>query len=207
MRRTIVYVDGFNLYYRALKDTPYKWLNIKKLAERVLEQSNQIVAVKYYTARVSGKQDPDSPRRQQVYLDALATIPEIKAFFGSFLPKEITRPLVQPIPGLPRYVKVHHTEEKGSDVNLAVHLLHDAWSGSFDVAAVLSNDTDLCEPIRIVNEQLNKIVGVICPATSCSQPLRAVAKFVKHIRPTHLAAAQFPSPVPGSKPINKPSTW
>jgi len=66
-------------------------------------------------------------------------------------------------------------------VNLATHLLHDAWSDAFDVAAVISNDTDLCEPIKIVNAELNKVVGVLCPAASCSQPLRNVAKFVKHI--------------------------
>jgi len=91
-------------------------------------------------------------------------------------------------------------------VNLATHLLHDAWSDAFDVAAVISNDTDLCEPIKIVNAELNKVVGVLCPAASCSQPLRNVAKFVKHIRTAHLAAAQFPDPIPGTT-ITKPTTW
>jgi len=206
VRRTIVYVDGYNLYYRALKDTQYKWLNIKRLAEKVMEPTNQVVAVKYYTARVSGKPDPTSPKHQQIYLDALATVPEVKVFFGNFQSHPITRPLVAPIPGLPRYVEVHHSQEKGSDVNLASHLLHDAWSGRFEVAAVISNDTDLCEPIRIVNQELNKLVGVLCPATSCSQPLRNVAKFVKHIRTADLAASQFPSSMLGGTLV-KPSDW
>src|SRR6266478_3708251 len=144
MRRTIVYVDGFNLYYRALKGTPYKWLNIKKLAEQLLDRTNEVVLVKYYTARVSGKQDPSSPARQQLYLDALSTVPEVRVFFGNFLANVITRPLVRPIKGLPTYVQVHHTAEKGSDVKLATHLLHDAWTGAFEAAAVISNDTDLC---------------------------------------------------------------
>lgn len=44
------------------------------------------------------------------------------------------------------YVRVIKTEEKGSDVNLATHLLHDAHMGRFEVAVVVSNDSDLLEP-------------------------------------------------------------
>ena len=32
MKKTIIYVDGFNLYYR-LKNTPYKWLDLQKLSK------------------------------------------------------------------------------------------------------------------------------------------------------------------------------
>ena len=58
------------------------------------------------------------------------------------------------VPPYPVVAKVWKTEEKGSDVNLASHLVYDACQGSFDVAAVLSNDTDLVEPIRIVTQEL-----------------------------------------------------
>ena len=34
--RAFVYVDGFNLYYGALKGTPWKWLDPVALLERVL---------------------------------------------------------------------------------------------------------------------------------------------------------------------------
>lgn len=60
-----------------------------------------------------------------------------------------------PRPG-PTVVKVIKVEEKGSDVNLASHLLLDAFQGNFDVAAVLSNDSDLVEPVRIVTQQPTK---------------------------------------------------
>ena len=50
--RTILYVDGFNLYFRALKAHPeYRWLNLKILAEEILNPENDLCAVKYYTAR------------------------------------------------------------------------------------------------------------------------------------------------------------
>src|SRR5262249_17852961 len=136
--RTIVYVDGFNLYYRMLEKRPdLKWLNIKLVAEKVLKPENDIIGVRYYTARVSGRIDPLAPARQQVYFDALGTIPEVSLHMGSFLSAkkfaglvhppsfrpELAAPLPQPWPVV---VCVHKTEEKGSDVNLASHLLLDA---------------------------------------------------------------------------------
>ena len=50
--RTFVYVDGFNLYYGALRGTPWKWLDPVALFEKVLQSQHDIVAVKYFTARV-----------------------------------------------------------------------------------------------------------------------------------------------------------
>jgi hypothetical protein len=76
--RTSVYVDGFNLYYRLLKENPaLKWLDLKALSVVLLQPQNQVQAVHYYTARVSGRFDPQAPARQQIYLDALKTVPEI----------------------------------------------------------------------------------------------------------------------------------
>ena len=208
--RTYLYVDGFNLYHRALKNTPYKWLNLKTLGQQVLASHNQITCIKYFTARVSGQRDPTSPARQQAYLKALSTLPEVKVYFGHFLAKTITRPLVKPVRGLPKYVEVHTNEEKGSDVNLATQLLNDAWSKAFDVAVVISNDSDLEAPIRIVKTERKLAVGVICPFSGLPSPqLRAAATFVRHIRDQHLAASQFPATLVGAdgKPIVKPAKW
>jgi hypothetical protein len=155
--RVSVYVDGFNLYYRALQNTPYKWLNIFELAKQFILLHDTITRVRYFTARVSSRGgDLDAPRRQQIYLNALETIPTITVHYGHFLAKTKKRPLVRPIKGLPRTVEVHDTEEKGSDVNLASYLLHDGWRGLYEKALVLSQDTDLCEPMRMVKEDLKK---------------------------------------------------
>ena len=71
--KTYVYVDGFNLYYGAVKDTPYKWLNPQKLCDLLLPNHN-ITKIKYFTARISARpNDPDQPTRQQFYLRALRT--------------------------------------------------------------------------------------------------------------------------------------
>jgi hypothetical protein len=98
-------------------------------------------------------------------------------------------------------------EEKGSDVNLAAHLLNDAWKGAFEAAAVFSNDTDLVEPIRMVAVERAKPVFVVCPGRWAMAPaLQRVATHQRHIRKPMLAASQFPDPIPGTT-IRKPAGW
>jgi hypothetical protein len=95
---------------------------------------------------------------------------------------------------------------KGSDVNLGCHLVRDAFRQDFDVAAVLSNDTDLVEPIRIVTQELGLPVGLICPVAKPAGGLQAVASFIRHIRPQHLLGALFPDQIPETK-ISRPVAW
>lgn len=256
--RTWVYVDGFNLYYGALKGTPFKWLNPVELARRVLPAVNKVERVKYFTARMSGAVDPDAPRRQHLYLLALDTLPEVEIIYGHFLSKTIWRPItnfpvagaqirspvsvtipsgnhrvdggslnvpatlqvsIYPPPGKPRakgvrrplgdalVAEVHAMEEKGSDVNLAAHLLNDAWKATFDAAAVFSNDTDLAEPIRMVAVELKKPVFVVCPGRWTMAPkLQKVATHERHIHRAMLQASQLPNPIPGTA-IQKPASW
>ena len=101
----------------------------------------------------------------------------------------------------------HTMEEKGSDVNLAAYLLDDAWKNEFEAAAVISNDTDIVVPIRMVAEERKKPVFIVCPGRWQIAPqLRRAASHVRHIRPAMLRAAQFPDTLPGSG-IVKPSGW
>ena len=103
--------------------------------------------------------------------------------------------------------KFHTMEEKGSDVNLAAHLLNDAWQDLFESAVVISNDTDLVVPIRMVTEELKRPVLVGCPVRCQVAPqLRSVATHVRHIRASMLRAAQFPDTLPGTA-IAKPAVW
>ena len=91
--RTRVYVDGFNLYYGALKDTSFKWLNLAELTRRLLPAGYAVDKLNYFTARVSGASDPGAPARQHSYLSALGTLPEVQVHFGRFLAKTAWRPL------------------------------------------------------------------------------------------------------------------
>ena len=82
--RTRVYVDGFNLFYGSLKGTPFKWLDPVRLAALLVPRGHTIDRLRYFTARVSGKSDPGAPGRQQMYLKALATLPEVEIHYGQF---------------------------------------------------------------------------------------------------------------------------
>lgn len=106
------------------------------------------------------------------------------------------------------YVPVIKTEEKGSDVNLAVQLLNDSWENKFDCAIVVSNDSDLAEALKLVSQQKNKIVGVINPrlGKDPAMELMRYAKFYKKVRVGVLKISQLPDPIPGTN-IRKPSAW
>ena len=96
--------------------------------------------------------------------------------------------------------------EKGSDVNLAAHLLNDAWKDLFDVAAVISNDSDLATPINMVKTDRRKIIFIVCPpAQKVARDLIKAASGVRRIREEHLLRAQFRDPLTDT--ISKPSHW
>ena len=95
--------------------------------------------------------------------------------------------------------------EKGSDVNLAAHLLNDAWNEVFEIAAVISNDTDLLTPIEMVKRQ-GKEIFIVCPPThEVAQRLHKAVSKVRRIRKKHLSDAQFPDPLTDT--ISKPQGW
>lgn len=202
--RTHVYIDGFNLYYRALKPKPrYRWLDVLTLCQSVLIDDNRIERIRYFTADVSGKGDPGAPKRQKIYLDALRTIPILSIHKGNFLTTVTSMRLAAP----PHTrVKVLKSEEKGSDVNLACHMLVDGFRDHYDVAVVVSNDSDLAEPIRLVREELKKPVGLICPCDKVAYGLQKVATFTRHITPQRLRDSQFPDPITGTS-LRRPIEW
>lgn len=206
--RTNIYVDGFNLYYGALRKTPYRWVNLEALFQLLLPR-NPIDQIKYFTALVSARpNDPSQPQRQQLYLRALATLPKVSVHLGHFLVHEVSMPLVVPPGHAQQYVKVIKTEEKGSDVNLATHLLHDAHMDRFDVAVVVSNDSDLLGPIKIVRSELGKKVGVLNPQKHPSRAILPHIDFIKQIRSGALGASQFPDQLQDETgQFSKPLSW
>ena len=208
---TFVYVDGFNVYNRLLLQSPqFKWLDLKALAASLLVSENRITFIGYYTAPVSGKIDRLQPKRQSGYISALkGHIPELEVYKGKFLHRDVLRPLSRPLPdGRLHYVRVRNTHEKGSDVNLASHLLRDAFLKRFDVALVISQDTDLVEPIRIAVQDAGAVVGVACPER-VPERMRAVASFVRQIHASTLVNLQLPANVRArtGRIVDRPSEW
>jgi uncharacterized LabA/DUF88 family protein len=206
--RTYVYIDGFNFYYGAVRNTPYKWLDLAQMC-RFLLPNNEILKLKYFTAKVNVRPgETNQPVRQQTYLRALRTIPNLEIHFGHFLSHPVRMPLAYPVPGGPRFAEVIKTEEKGSDVNLATHLIHDAHQGLFDVGVVITNDSDLVEPIKLVRRDLGLKVGVLNPHSRPAAEINRTATFIKPIRKGVLAASQFPEVMTDPVGfIRKPTNW
>lgn len=206
--RTAVYIDGFNFYYGQIRGTPWKWLDPVALFRRALGTQNDVVKIKYFTARVRpSPTDPDVNVRQDTYIRALqAHCPLVELHFGHFLRHRIRMENAAPPPAT---VEVWKNEEKGSDVNLAVQLLNDAWLDAYDCAVVVSNDSDLAESMQLVKSHHRKLIGLItpgAPARKTSQQLREHADFVRPIRTWMLRDSQLPSPIPGTT-IRKPASW
>jgi hypothetical protein len=207
--RTFVYIDGFNLYYGALRRTRFKWLDLEKLCRLILKNT-PIDKIKYFTARVTARpNDPDQSVRQEIYFRALATNPKIEVYFGHFLTHPVKMPLCD-AQGAPtgRYADVLKTEEKGSDVNLAAHLLLDAHLEKFDQAIIVSNDSDLLTPISFVRRSFKKRVGILNPHLRPSHVLRREADFLRPIRPGVLQSAQLPETLADKNGMfSRPARW
>lgn len=207
---TNVYIDGFNLYYGAVRGTAHKWLDIGALCDRLLPQ-DEVNRIRYFTAKVLGTpRDPQAPQRQEAYLRALATVSDLTIHLGHFHQNKVRMPLADPSPGGPKTVEVIKTEEKGSDVNLATYLLLDAAGGECDTAVVMTNDSDLVEPIRLVQSRFGIRVGVINPhpVKYRSRSLKDAATFFKQLRESAIAGCQFPLVLDDSSgTFQKPSTW
>ena len=214
--KAIAYIDGFNLYYGALKKTPYKWLNIDSLLKSILYDNYSIVGIKYFTARVSSYMaDPEAPRKQANYLRALKTLPNLEIYQGHFLAHPVYLPLLpektnwkQMTSKITEKARVLRTEEKGTDVNLACHLLLDAFENKYDSAVIVSNDSDLFTPMEIVKNKFQKKIDVICHHPKKSAKLCQIADYITGIKKTDLQNNQFPEKLRDERgEFKKPSSW
>jgi len=171
---------------------------------------NTIHQIKYFTALVKPRPSNRSkPVRQQIYLRALKTLPNIEIVLGHYLSHPVSMPLADSPGKKPQYVRVIKTEEKGSDVNLATHLLSDAYENNYDIAVIISNDSDLAAPIKIVANRLKKVVGVLNPhGRYPSQELMKHANFFKTVREGILSKCQFPHTLTDEHgTFHKPDIW
>ncbi len=207
---TNLYIDGFNLYYRALKDTPFRWLDLRKLAETLFPQ-DYIRRVCYFTARLDVRPgNPGQAQRQLIYLRALATLEGFDAYYGVFRSGVKRRPLADPVPGMPTHVLVRDSEEKGSDVNLATRLLVDGFNGAYEQAVVVSNDADFAGAMLYVRDDLGLRVTLVNPDPRNASPreLAVAATYVKRLWKSHLRRSLLPDTLKDEiGTIRKPDGW
>jgi hypothetical protein len=181
------------------------------LFRQILPAGCDVGQVNYYIARVTPlPHDQTAPIRQDIYLRALRAHcgAALRICEGHFSVKKVRMPLAS---NSAQIVEVIKSEEKGSDVNLAVDLVNDAWCGKYECAAVVSNDADLARALKIAKQQLRKQIILCTPGHGSRTPLISLKRWSHQqlpIRPADLAASQMPNPViSGFHRISKPAGW
>lgn len=209
-----VYIDAFNLYYGALKKTPYKWLNVRAMCEQLFA-GEDIRKIYYCTANVKPRNgNTTSVSNQNAYLRALATLDSLVVVKSYF---KVCQASMYAVNRPPDFVDVVKTEEKGTDVNIASHLLADGYRRRYEKAVVISGDSDLCTPIELVKNDLQKEVVVVVPGCKRRANTRprvnrglqnAASRIVCGIDHSVLSNSQFPGIISDSHGvIHKPTRW
>lgn len=211
----IAYVDGFNLYRRCLKEHPEaKWLNLPSLMDYLLPD-HDVHHVHYFTAliRVGEGDDPGAPIRQQTYIRALESTGRITVHYGNFRVDRRMMPKhpIEIMEGEKVRVAVRKSEEKGSDVNLAIRVLVDAHKGSADLYCILTNDSDQVTTIRTLQDEIGADVCWISPVPTIrhNKELRKTNPTrIEVVTPEALMENQFPEQVETpSQVLNRPAQW
>lgn len=187
-KKMIVYIDSWNFYYGSLNNrgVGYKWINIESWLQKIFPDYD-IQKIKFFTAKSSGKYDPTKPARQAMFFRALSTLPSLEIIEGIFLFK-----IKSILTTIGNKVLAEIPEEKGTDVNLAVHLVNDAHNKKFETAVIVSNDSDFVEAVRIVTQELKLEVGILSPFKRSNRELCNYATFVRKVRSGAIKISQFP---------------
>lgn len=206
-KRSIVYIDGFNFYYGAVKGTPYKWLDLQKYFS-LLRTDDDLQKIWYFTAKVSGGQ----LIRQETYFDAINASPLVELVFGLYKQKHLKcRVRACKYPGNKAY---QVPEEKRTDVNIAVQMLDDAYQGTCDRIILVSGDSDLVPALQMIKKrhpsiQITVYVPTRNPKRGAARELRNVADKDSSLPTQLFSKAQLPLSMIGAsgKVIQKPSRW
>ena len=201
-RRVVAYIDGFNLYF-GLRSAGWKrfyWLNLQTLAQNLLKAGQDLVFTKYFTSRVPYPAEKE--RRQSTFLDALETLSDFRIYYGHYQTNSQRCGKC----GNRAFVP----SEKMTDVNIAVEMMSDAYQDLFDVALLISADSDLTAPVLAIKSLFpDKRVIVAFPPQRHSVQLERLAHGSFQIGRATIARSLFPEKVPKADGfiLQKPPEW
>jgi len=204
VNRVISYIDGFNLYFglREKGWRKYYWLDLVAMSEALLKPWQQLDHCHYFTARINSSSRSQSAARQSLWLDALATRPRLTTHLGHFLPKKRECRSCG--------VNWQDYEEKMTDVNIAAQMLVDAYNDRFDTALLVSGDSDLTTPVRLIRENFPaKRVIVAFPPSRNSAELNRHASGSTRLGEDKLRKNLLPSPIltASGYELHRPPEW
>ena len=202
IERVFAYIDGFNLYHGMLDARLHnaRWLDLQAMCAALPRPHQRLDLVRYFTARF--RNDPEAARDQQVYLDALLARGGVEIEFGYFVATSVECRRCG-------FVRSKY-EEKRTDVNMAVRLLEDAFDDRFDLAIVVTADSDLVAPIEAVRRRFgDKRVMAVFPPRRRSAQLRRAADAAYHLSGPVIRSSRLPDPVmePSGVELRAPRGW
>ena len=203
MQRVRAYIDGFNLYHGTQEryGLIYHWLDAQALARCLLRRGQRLESVRYFTARVRGQHH--GRHRQDLHLQAIAAHCQLVEIVEGRFQEQRRR-----CPHCP--AKWVSYEEKETDVNIAISLVEDAALSLYDVALLISADSDLCPAVKAA-KRLNpkaKIIAVFPPKRQSDQ-LARLCDTVLRIDRTMLNRSQLPAKVVNAAGVEltRPEHW
>lgn len=228
--RTAFFVDGYNLFYGLLADTPYKWLDLRSLLSHIAHVENPqstTTSVDYFTSSVKpslATRGQASKEAQDTYIRALKTT-HICVHYGHHQLEPAKAPrFVDRKTKASRKDKVDiwKLEEKETDVHIAISMYRTAAKQTklkhherLEQLVLVSSDTDMTPALKAVREDFPEItIGVILPhRAELNRPspgsLKQHAHWIRRVVTCdELQSHQFPNRVPTHKaPAIKPDYW
>ena len=204
--RVMVYIDGLNLYYALQREKlkGYKWLDIRLMCEKILRPNQKLVGVKYFSSKVFPTPDDRfRHKRQLVYLAAIDTLPDVFVIRGRFQKKERICPKCKG--------KYRQPEEKMTDVSFGIEVVSDGMKDEYDVAVLVTNDTDQVPTIKKTRIECPKkrVIIVFPPGSGANDLKKAVDEEPFFITPSIIRSSQLPDEVKGvdGSILRRPEEW
>jgi hypothetical protein len=220
-KTAIVYVDALNLYYGSLRDSPYKWLNLERLFDRLLPDF-EVIKIYFFSADLKGRfnpSDPGAPDRQKAYFKALESLSRVQMVKGSFTRQPSEQVLrIRGDSKFSKFLKsklqavtasVWKIEEKGADVSMGAYLTRDVVLKRADLFLLVTRDSDLAGTLEMLRNEFEAPIGVCFPGNSRSGALiKAGVVMELYISRGALEESQLANPVKlGNLQISKPEIW
>jgi hypothetical protein len=163
----------------------YRWLDYRALMERYVRPPQELVGVKLFTTL---RNHPvDRYRRHRLYLDALRVHSGVAAVLGKHHMRDVKCPLCDGTYKRP--------QEKRTDVEMATHIIDDAYNGACKTMFVVSADSDLIPALLYVRKKFGTQIVVMDPPRRHSDELVELQERPWFMNRRDLAQCQLPTPV------------
>lgn len=205
LHRTIVLIDGFNLYHAiaSLHRPELKWVDLRALSGVFINTSLEKLDEVFYFTAYAEHVAPSVLQAQKAFIKALE-ITAVQPILGFFKKKD------RKCPSCSHKWSSH--EEKETDVNIASYLIDLAYQDRFDRALIISNDSDLSPAIRLVRKRFptKRITTIAPPNYYHSNELIQASSDKARVRLEHLEQSLLPDLVKdslGSLSILRPEEY